>query len=182
MAVSQLTSNEVSVTLTLAKGEVFAFGGAGEPLLFNLTNDPTLSPSSVSTPTSNLSTPETFAFNDSPMHMADGTGTWDYYISCTSCGGGTSMSSTGTGGAPVSLSFDVTLSGLTPQSFLATSSKGFTFATDVGIPNGSGGFMTGDVAGTTPVPLPPSVVLLGSALVAGLLLTGRRAVVAAPAP
>jgi hypothetical protein len=166
VTVSSLSSSEVSVSLTLASGEVFAFGGAGQPLLFNVVNDPAVS---ISNLTSNLS--ETFAFNNSPMFMADGTGKWDYYMSCTSCGSGTSMSTTGPGGAPVSLSFDVTLaSGITPASFVE-SSKGFTFATDVGIPNGSGQFITGDVGAINPVPLPPSLWLLGSALAAlGLML------------
>lgn len=168
VTVASLNSNEVSVTLTLASNDVFAFGGAGQPLLFNVANDPAIA---VSNLTSNLT--NTFAFNNVPMTMADGTGKWDYYISCSSCGTGTSMSTTGPGGTPVSLSFDVTLAGITPGSF-TQSTKGFLFASDIGIPNGSGGFMTGDVAATTPVPLPPSVILLGSALLAGVAILRRR--------
>lgn len=176
VTVSSISSTEVSVDLTLASGDVFAFGGAGQPLLFNVLNDPSIS---VTNLTSNLS--NTFAFNNKSMTMADGTGKWDYFISCSSCGSGTSMSTTGPSGSPVSLSFDVSLAGgITPESF-SQSTKGFTFATDVGIPNGSGGFMTGDVATTTPVPLPPSVVLLGSALL-GLALMQRRAGEAAARP
>jgi len=168
VTVSSLNSNEVSVTLTLAPNEVFAFGGAGQPLLFNVANDPSIS---ISNLTSNLT--NTFAFNNAPMTMADGTGKWDYFISCSSCGTGTSLSTTGPGGASVSVSFDVTLTGITPESF-TQSTKGFTFASDIGIPNGSGGFMTGDVGATTPVPLPPAVVLLGSALLAALVFMRRR--------
>lgn len=172
VTVSTISSTEVSVDMTLASGEVFAFGGAGQPLLFNVTGDPSVS---ITNLTSNVS--DRFAFNNSPMFMADGTGKWDYYMSCSSCGTGTSMSTTGPDGAPVSLSFDVTLaSGINPSSF-SKSTKGFTFATDVGIPNGSGGYMTGDVGAINPVPLPPSLLLLASALVAlGLMLCpgGRR--------
>jgi hypothetical protein len=168
VTVSSLSSNEVSVTLTLGSNDVFAFGGAGQPLLFNVANDPAIS---VSNLTSNLT--NTFAFYNAPMTMADGTGKWDYFISCSSCGTGTSMSTTGPGGAPVSLSFDVMLTGITPESF-TQSTKGFTFASDIGIPNGSGGFMTGDVGATTPLPLPPSIILLGSAVLAGAALMRRH--------
>jgi hypothetical protein len=163
-------TNEVSVTLTLGSGDVLQFGGAGEPLLFDVNGDPATPPLTASPITDNVN--ETFAFNNSPMTMADGTGKWNYFISCTSCGPGTSMSTTGPNGADVTLSFDLTLAGgtLSPSSF-GPSTKGFLFATDVGIPNGSGGYNTGDIAA---VPLPSTAILLISALVACLALTRRR--------
>ena len=162
-----MSTNEVSVTLTLGSGEVLAFGGAGQPLLFNIAGDPATPPLTISNLTANVS--ETFAFNNHPMTMADGTGKWNYFISCSSCGSGTSMSTTGPGGSDVTLSFDLTLAGgtLSPSSFVG-STKGFLFATDVGFPNGSGGFNTGDIAA---VPLPSTAVLLSSMLIACWALT-----------
>lgn len=95
-------------------------------------------------------------------------GSWYDYISCDSaCGSGTSPPQSS---GPIKFDFTLACSAaLTPSSFV-TNNNGYLFASDIGIPNGSGGYFTGDVvtAGPlTPVPLPAS---------AWLLLTGLAAI------
>jgi hypothetical protein len=163
VTVSSVSATEVAVDLQLASGEVFVFGGAGKPLLFDISGNPTVSVTGL---------PSGYTFTNHPMTMADGTGKWDYFIDCpAACGSGTSGQVTGP------LMFDVTLaSGITPASFIANN-KGLFFAADIGIPTAPGQFVTGDVAASTatPVPLPPSSILLGSALAAfGLVLRRGR--------
>jgi hypothetical protein len=112
----------------------------------------------------------TFSFNSntsSPMHD-DGTGYWTDWISCkTGCGSGTNNA------IPAALTFDITGTAsdpITPASFIANGTPLF-FGTDVGI----SGYGTGDVAAPAVVPVPPSMPLLGSALVIlGLILRRRQ--------
>jgi hypothetical protein len=156
------STTEVQVDVELAAGEVFAFGGAGKPLLFDLSG----TPGATSSPL-----PSGFTFNNAPMTMADGTGKWDYYVDCPGC---TGTSNTSIGG---SLIFDVIVaSGISPDSFIQNK-KNLYFATDIGIPSGGGNYVTGDVGASsrTVVPLPDPALLLASALgLLGLLLTRRR--------
>jgi hypothetical protein len=174
VAVSTVQTNEVLVSLSLNPGEVFSLpggNGAGMPLLFDLSGNPTVTVSNLSTLTPGVSGKPvgTLALHQSSSGiMADGTGSWNYDISCTTCGTGTSGQYTGV------ISFDLTATGLTPASF-AKNTKGLFFGTDIGIPNGSGGYTTGDVAATagTPVPLPAAAWLLCSA-VGGLGAFARR--------
>jgi len=158
VTVSSVSSTEVSVTLTLATGEVFAFGGAGLPLLFDISGNPSVTVSGL---------PSGFTFTHHPMTMADGAGKWDYFINCTTCGSGTSGMVSGP------ITFYVTLAGgITPASFIANN-KGLFFASDIGIPVGGGNYNTGDVGALTAVPLPSSLVLIGGVL-ALLALAFRR--------
>lgn len=164
ISVSNLSSDELSVVLTLTSGEVFAKTGAGAALMFDISGNPTLSVMSL------LPTGYSFQQNPTPI-QADGSGTWYDYISCDSaCGSGTSPPQSS---GPID--FDFTLKSdapITPLSFV-DNSKGYLFASDIGIPNGSGGYYTGDVVTTgplTPVPLPASAWLLLTGL-AGLAMT-----------
>ena len=161
----------VLVTVTLNPGEVFSVAGgkgAGRPLLFDVTGTPALTVTNLTTP---------FSYTQQSMStMFDGTGKWNYVIDCTTasvCGTGTSQMLSGP------ISFNVALAGgvtLTPQSFVANAA-GYYFSADIAIPNGSGGYNTGDVAADTvsTVPVPPAAVLLGSALVLGFGLMRRSA-------
>lgn len=165
------TGTEVEVSVTLAGSEVFATGGAGKPLLFDISGNPPVSqpisfittPSGSGTVTGNPGT--AFGFTQAPpVIMADGTGTWNDAITCSSCGGGTSGMISGT------LSFYVTVAtGITPTSFVTNAnSPPLYFATDIGVPTSPGNtsYNTGDVGATmvTAVPLPAGIWLLVSGL------------------
>jgi hypothetical protein len=140
--------DEISVTLTLDPGEVFADTGAGAALLFDIAGNPHLSLVSVM--------PSGYSFHQVTTH-ADGSGDWNTYISCDICGNATSPP---TESGPLTFVLAST-SALTPSSFV-TNGK-YLFASDLGVPNGTGGYFTGDVVTKnplTPVPLPASLWLL----------------------
>jgi hypothetical protein len=160
--VSSLSSTEVAITVQLTPGEVFAFGGAGRPLAFDL--------SLPGNPTVTATLPGSgWSFSQTPMTMLDGSGTWDDIFNCTTCGSGTS------GGVTGPLTFDLTVSSgtITPQSFVLNNKNNY-FVSDIGMPNGSG-FSTGDVAAPTAtvVPLPAAAWLLLNGL-AGLGFIARK--------
>jgi hypothetical protein len=150
--------DEISVTLTLNSGEVFANNGAGAALLFDIAGNPTLSLVSVM--------PSGYSFHQATTH-ADGSGTWNTYIACDICGSGTSPP---TQSGPIMFTLASTAA-LTPSSFVTNGT--YLFASDLGVPNGTGGYFTGDVVTTgplTPVPLPAAVWLLISGAL-GLIAT-----------
>jgi hypothetical protein len=158
--------DELSVTLTLAAGEVFASSGAGAALLFDINGNPSLSVETL------LPTGFTFSQPSSPI-MADGSGKWNTEIVCAICGNGTSPPQSS---GPIS--FILVSSGpLTPLSFV-TNNNGNLFASDIGVPKASGGFFTGDVVTSgplTPVPLPATAWLMISGLSGlGALIRKRK--------
>ena len=166
--VSSVSSTEISITVDLASGDVFSFGGAGKPLAFDL------SLSGSQTVTATLPSSGGWSFNQVPMTMLDGSGTWnDYFDYCptnTTCGkGGTKGNISG----PVTFYLTVSSGTITPQSFALNNKNNF-FVSDIGMPNGSG-FSTGDVAAptATPVPLPAAAWLLLNGL-AGLGFIARK--------
>ena len=167
VTVSSLSSTEVSVSLMLAPNEVFNIAGgngAGKPLLFDISGSPTVLVSGLASQ---------FSLVQGMMTMADGSGSWNHSIQCTNstfCGTGTSNM------VPGPINFDLTLaSGISPASFVQNG-KSLYFASDIGIPSGGGNYTTGDVGAlnATPVPLPPSLVLLSGALLGSVSLTRRR--------
>ena len=139
-------SNEVSVTLSLTAGEVFASTGAGSALLFEIFKNPTLSVIGLTSG---------FSFHQAPTH-ADGSGSWDTYIACDVCGGGTSPPQNS---GPVSFILAAAPgTALAPSSFVRNNNN-FLFASDIGIPRGSS-YTTGDVVTSknlTPIPLPAAI-------------------------
>jgi hypothetical protein len=158
-------TDEVSVTLTLTSGEVFANTGAGSALLFEISGNPTLT-------VSGLTTGFSFSQSSSPMH-ADGSGNWHNAIVCDVCGSGTSPPQNS---GPVSFLLSVASGTLTPMSFV-TNGNGYLFASDIGVPQSGGGFSTGDVVTSGPlttVPLPASSWFLLSALAGFGAFTRRR--------
>ena len=159
--------DEISVTLTLDPGEVFANTGAGAALLFDIAGNPSdLALVSVM--------PSGFTFHHIITH-ADGSGNWNSYISCDICGAGTSPP---TQSGPITFVLSSS-GGLLPSSFVTNGT--YLFASDLGVPNGSGGYFTGDVVTSGPltpaaVPLPAPVwLLISSALGLAVIGSKRRA-------
>ena len=159
--------DEISVTLTLDPGEVFANTGAGAALLFDISGNPSdLALVSVM--------PSGFSFHHTTTH-ADGSGNWNSYISCDICGSGTSPP---TQSGPIRFVLSSS-GGLLPSSFVTNGT--YLFASDLGVPNGSGGYFTGDVVTSgpltpAPVPLPAPVwLLISSALGLAVIGPKRRA-------
>jgi hypothetical protein len=183
VTVSSLSTTEVSVDVTLASGNVFTGTNAGYALLFDITGNPLISVSGL---TSGFTATNTAGSGGNALH-ADGTGYWEYAIGCTGCGNGASPPNLS---GPIN--FDITVAGgITPASFINGSSKnggssitdpnGLFFATHIGVPDGMGGFGTGDVGapvGVTAVPLPAAAWLLLSGL-AGMGAMARRRLTAA---
>lgn len=165
VTVSSISSTEVSVNLTLKAGEVFAQGGAGKSLLFDLAGNPSISVSNLTSMFTATSTA-----SGKTIH-ADGSGSWEYSIDCTGCGSGTSPP---TSSGP--LNFDITVAGgINPSSFIQNGNLLF-FATDIGGTNGKTGDVGASLATTTrSVPEPGALALVGGALVLFGLMRRRRA-------
>ncbi len=123
--------NEVSVSLTLTPGEVFANTGAGAALLFDVQGNPTMT-------VSGLASAFSFVQPASPI-MADGSGQWNTEILCDVCGSGTSPPQDS---GPINFILAVSSGTLAPSSFM-TNNKNALFASDLGVPNVGGIFYRG---------------------------------------
>jgi hypothetical protein len=153
----------VNVAETLLNGNVYAGSGAGDALAFNVDKVVTLS---------NILPAGTFVADSSPKGVPYGT--FGYAIDYT--GNGTSP--------PNFASFSFTTSDgstLTVQDFIKNTA-GYYFASDIGVLQSNGSFVTGNVAADSdPPPPPPSVPepmtlsLLGTGLLGlGILRRTRR--------
>lgn len=176
----------INVTMTLLNGAVFATTGAGDALAFNLVG--------VTGLLVNSYTP---GFMDGGAITASPFGAFTNSVVCQplqpnhagpGCYNGTSP--------PVNsgpLTFTMTGTNLSLSSFApSTGNPAVFFAADLGVPDGSGGYNTGNVGGelscsvncgpqttgggqTSNVPEPASMALLGSALVGfGAAVRRRR--------
>ncbi len=177
VTVSSVSADEVAVTLTLAKGEIFANTGAGDSLLFDLSGNPGIKISAIS-PTNPTFTAIQTASGGS-IKAGGGAGTWQYAVDCTGCGNGTSSP---TSAGP--LSFDITdMSGITPGSFVVND-KNYYFAADIMGTTGKTGVVAAPALTTTTissggttssVPEPATLAVLGMGLLALGQVRRRRA-------
>lgn len=173
VTLSQEAAGVVEVKVNLSSGVGFVDTGAGGKniLLFDITGNPTITETDFNNTTD-------FAAGTTSSGQsihADGSGNWQYSAACTAAG----CSNGGSNPNPGPLSFDVTATGLTPNSF-ASNGTGF-FAADIctaintttGGCSGKTGVVFAPGSGV-PVPEPTTLALFGAGLM-GLGAIGRIA-------
>src|SRR5271165_250283 len=160
------TGSNVNVTATLLNGDEFVRTGAGESLVFEVSGNPAITITNL-----------TSGFTNNGPASASTFGSFEYSIRCTGCGNGASSP------LPGPLSFTAALTGggtLSISDFIANGSGHF-FASDIlgdnnktGNVGSSGPGVRGDGGGgsSSSAPEPPSLGLIGGSLL-GLGLIGR---------
>lgn len=162
----QVGSTEVLVTVSLTSGaEYFVYTGGGHHpgFAFNITGDPSISISNVSSPWDSAA-----AHTSSVSTNGPDLGAFDYYIE--NVGTGAKDHNAGP------LSFDVINStGLSIGDFTTASGGNAYFLADIQDSTGATG-LSGISAGpqTTSVPEPASILLLGAIVLGFFALIGRR--------
>jgi hypothetical protein len=152
----------VLVTETLTGASQFVNTGSGYALAFSVNGDPTLAIGSL---TAGFSIGNALA---GKTESRDGAGIFDYWIACSACGNGAS--------SPIvtgPLSFTVSASGLTPESFEVLNNKGYYLASDV-LAGNTGNVEAIGFTNVMPAPEPGSLTLVVTGLICLLFVSRRR--------
>jgi len=138
VTITDVSSGVVQVTVALS-GAQFVSTGFDTDFGFNLTGNPSITFSSVTSGFTPNANPQTAG----SLHM-DGTGFFEYGVQCTGCGSG------GSGPLPGPLSFTITGTGLSTASFEQNAAGQF-FAADL-LANGNTGAVDASLA-AVPAPV-----------------------------
>jgi hypothetical protein len=173
VTIDQTSNNLATVTETLASGVNWAGTGAGEALEFNFLNDPALIITIAPANTANFSVGVV-----PPAPTASPYGTYDYFIHCTTCSGGTGPTGTLTFTVALASNANFNISSFEVLSTLPPGSTPAYVASDICF-QASTGACTSNVAATSfvnnnpTVPEPVTSGLVGTGLISLFFLRRR---------